>query len=154
MIDSNKGKNLKIVKLVGSLFTLIGLYFTVVLGAELQFDINPTVWFTPQYYLQFIPFYTAIMLLLSGLFLFTQFSQANIYLAVFGHTASEEILFSWIGDATTQLPLSAIIVFFPLSLLALWLGYFNVLKQKRLSVIWAILSFVTSTAFVLLPRYL
>lgn len=81
-------------------------------------------------------------------------SKANLYLAVFGHTASEEILFSMAGITETQLPLSAVAIFLPLSLIALWLGYFNVLNQKKLSVGEAVFSFIVSTAFILLPRYL
>ena len=117
--------------MTGVVFALIGLYYTIVLVTPLQFEHNPQVWFTPKYYAQFIPFYTAATLLLSGVFLATQHSQANFHLAFFGHTASEEIIFGWIGFTDMQLSLSVIVIFFPLSLIALWLGYFNVLKQKN-----------------------
>ena len=142
------------VGLVGIAFTFIGLYFSTMLGMSLQFDKNPQVWFSPQYYSQFIPFYIAVTLLLSGIFLTAQLAQANFHLAFFGLTASEEIVFSWVGLTSTDLPLSAVIVFFPLSLLALWLGYLNVLNQKKLSALEAIIGIVASTAFILMPRYL
>lgn len=138
----------------GGIFSIIGLYFTVVLAMPLQFAINPQVWFSEAYYTQFIPLYTAITLLLSGIFLMANFSQANFYLAFFGHTASEEILFSLMSVTQTQLPLSAIFTFLPLSLIALWLSYCNVLNQKKLSVVEAIFGFVVSTVFILLPRFL
>tara|TARA_R110002167_G_scaffold10266_6_gene47405 strand:- start:280 stop:744 length:465 start_codon:yes stop_codon:yes gene_type:complete len=144
----------KVVRFTGVIFTFVGLYFAVCLFIPLQFDKNPFVWFKSEYFTQFIPFYIAVTLLLSGLFLTTRFFQANIYLAVFGHTASEEILFSWIGITNTDLPLSAIVVFFPLSLLALWLGYFNILKQRKLSLLEGVCGFVGSTALLLLPRFI
>lgn len=139
--------------ITGGIFSVVGLYFTVVLAMPLQFNVNPQVWFSAEYYTQFIPFYTAFTLLFSGALLMANLSQVNFNLAFFGHTASEEILFSLIGLTKTQLPLSAISIFLPLSLIALWLGYFNVLNQKRLSVVEAILGFVVSTAFILLPRF-
>lgn len=144
----------KLALVVGILFALVGVFYVVVLFLPLQFSHDPRIWFTAQYYSQFIPFYTAITLLLSGMFLALHSSQANFYLAVFGHTASEEILFSWIGLTNTQLPSSAIWIFFPLSLIALWLGYFNILDQKKLSVTEAIFGFTASTAFILAPRFL
>ena len=70
----------KVIKLIGVIFTLIGLYFAVHLFIPLQFDKNPFVWFKSEYFTQFIPFYITVTLLLSGLFLTTQFFQANIYL--------------------------------------------------------------------------
>lgn len=96
--------------------------------------------------------YIAILLLLSGVFI--KYSQANLYLASFGHAASEEIIFSWIGLVDTPLPSFAIAIFLPLSLVALWSAYFNMLKQKPLSIWEAIVGFVISTLFILLPRFL
>jgi hypothetical protein len=147
-------KNSNITKLVACVLTLSGLFFSVKFFMQIEFNINPQVWFTPQYYEQFIPFYIAIILLLSGVFVYTKYSQANLYLASFGHAASEEIIFSWIGIVDTPLPSFTLVIFFPLSLIALWVAYFNKLKQKPLSIVEAIFGFVISTLFILLPRYL
>lgn len=140
------------IKAIGLIFFLLGAYYSVSLFLPLQFNPNPQVWFTASYYSQFIPFYTALTLAICGFCVFFKLSQANFYLAIFGHTASEEIAFSWLGLSTTQLPTAAIYLFFPLSLLALYLAYFNVLGLKRLSLSEAIFGFVTSTAFIVLPR--
>jgi hypothetical protein len=135
-------------------FFAIGLYFTIIFWGQLEFSHNPLIWFTAPYYQQFIPFYIGVTLLLGRAFLLAQYSKANLYLAIFGHMASEEILFHWIGLTSTELSKTAIMVFFPLSIIALWIAYGNVLKQKKLSLVEAFFGFIFSTALILLPRYL
>ena len=141
-------------KYIGILFAVLGLSFGIAFAIPIEFNKNPQIWFTPAYYTQFLPLYIAVMLLLSGIFIFGRFSQANLYLAIFGHTASEEILISWIGLSVTPLPLFAVIVFAPLSIITLWMAYANILKHKRLSVGEAIFGIALSIAFIFAPRYL
>jgi hypothetical protein len=119
---------------------------------QIEFNIHLQVWFSAQHYEQFIPMYIAILLLLSGVFI--KYSQANLYLASFGHAASEEIIFSCVGIVNTHLPSFSIALFLPLSLVALWAAYFNMLKQKPFTILEAINGFVISTLFILLPRFL
>ena len=121
---------------------------------QIEFNINLQIWFSVQYYEQFIPFYMAIMLLMSSVFVFTKYSQANLYLATFAHAASEEILFSWIGLVDTLLTTFSVVIFLPLSFIALWFAYFNKLKQKPLSIGQTICGFIISTLFILLPRFI
>ena len=147
-------KNSNVTQLIACVLSLSGVFFSVRFFMQIEFNISPQVWFSAQYYEQFIPFYIAILLLLSGVFVFTKYSQANLYLASFGHAASEEIIFSWIGIVETPLPAYSIAIFVPLSLVALWAAYFNMLKQKPLSILEAIVGFVISTLFILLPRFL
>ncbi|VUD67623.1 hypothetical protein TDB9533_03896 [Thalassocella blandensis] len=142
------------VKNTGALIALTGLIFAAVFGNAVHFNPNPQVWFSPDYYIQFIPLYIAITFLLCGVFIFTGFSQVNIYLAVFGHATSEEIFFDVIGLTTTPLPFYAICIFLPLSLLALWLAYSNILQKEKVSIAEAIFGIVFSTLFILLPRFL
>jgi hypothetical protein len=119
---------------------------------QIEFNIHLQVWFSAQHYEQFIPMYIAILLLLSGVFI--KYSQANLYLASFGHAASEEIIFSCVGIVNTPLLSFSIALFLPLSLVALWAAYFNMLKQKPFTILEAINGFVISTLFILLPRFL
>jgi len=139
---------------IGILFSIMGLAFAVVFTLPVSIELNPELWLKPSYYTQFLPVYLAVLLNLSGLFVLARISQANFYLAAFGHTASEEILFHWLGWLQTPLPLYSVFIFFPLSLLALWLAYANTLKTKRLSWSEALFGLVMSLAFVLAPRYL
>lgn len=139
---------------VGAAIAIVGLIFAIVFGAAVHFNPNPQVWFSPDYYIQFIPLYIAVTFLLCGIFVFTEFSQVNVYLAVFGHATSEEILFDFIGLTNTPLPVYAIWIFLPLSLIALFTAYTNFLDKQKVSVPEAIFGIVFSTMFILLPRFL
>jgi hypothetical protein len=145
-------KNSNLTQLIACVLTLAGLFFSVQFFMQIEFNIHLQVWFSAQHYEQFIPMYIAILLLLSGVFI--KYSQANLYLASFGHAASEEIIFSCVGIVNTHLPSFSIALFLPLSLVALWAAYFNMLKQKPFTILEAINGFVISTLFILLPRFL
>jgi hypothetical protein len=145
-------KNSNLTQLIACVLTLAGLFFSVQFFMQIEFNIHLQVWFSAQHYEQFIPMYIAILLLLSGVFI--KYSQANLYLASFGHAASEEIIFSCVGIVNTPLPSFSIALFLPLSLVALWAAYFNMLKQKPFTILEAINGFVISTLFILLPRFL
>jgi hypothetical protein len=147
-------KNSNLTQLIACVLTLAGLFFSVQFFMQIEFNIHLQVWFSAQHYEQFIPMYIAILLLLSGVFVFIKYSQANLYLASFGHAASEEIIFSCVGIVNTPLPSFSIALFLPLSLVALWAAYFNMLKQKPFTILEAINGFVISTLFILLPRFL
>jgi hypothetical protein len=147
-------KNSNLTQLIACVLTLAGLFFSVQFFMQIEFNIHLQVWFSAQHYEQFIPMYIAILLLLSGVFVFIKYSQANLYLASFGHAASEEIIFSCVGIVNTHLPSFSIALFLPLSLVALWAAYFNMLKQKPFTILEAINGFVISTLFILLPRFL
>ncbi|NVK55319.1 MAG: hypothetical protein HWE26_06870 [Alteromonadaceae bacterium] len=142
------------IKIIAFVTMLVGMFFSLQSFLAVEFELNPNVWFTADYYLQFIPLYISVSFLLCGVFVLTGYSRVNFYLAMFGHATSEEILFSLIGLATTPLPFYAIIIFLPASLIALWVAYANKLQQKRVSVGEAIFGIIFSTAFILLPRYL
>lgn len=142
------------IRILGAIVAVVGLVFSWLFKQDVQFNINPEVWFSASYYVQFIPLYIAVSLLLCGAFVATRFRGVNFYLAVFGHSTSEEILFSLIGWTTTPLPSYAIVVFLPLSIVAIAIAYTNVLKANRVSVVEAIFGIVFSTAFILLPRFL
>lgn len=144
--------NPKTKKLLGGSFALIGLGLGIYFGRPVELSRDPGVWFSPAYYTQFIPVYIAISLLLSGVFMLIGYRGVNVYLAVFGHTASEEVIFDWIGWTNSSLPPFATAVFFPLSLVTLWMAYFNVLGKRRLSIPEAIFGLVVSTVFILAPR--
>ena len=131
-----------------------GLIFSLQAILSVQFNPNPTVWFQPDYYLQFIPVYISVTLLFCGIFVLFEYSRVNFYLAVFGHATSEEILFSLIGVTTSPLPSYAMVILFPASLVALWMAYRNTLKKRTVSVPEAVFGILFSTAFILLPRYL
>lgn len=149
-----KFKQKKTIRTIGGGFVLLGLVFAVVFLVPAEFNPNPAVWFTAEYYSQFLPVAVSVMLLICGVFLAIEHSKANFNLAVFGHTASEEAFFHWIGLTRSSLPPWVMWVFFLLSLVALWIAYANVLKQKRLSVAEAFFGISFGAFVVLLPRFL
>ena len=143
----------KHIKIIGFALLTIGLVFSVIFHQSVHFNLDPQVWFTPEYYLQFIPLYIAATLFLCGLFVVIELRSINFYLAVFGHSASEEILFSLAGLTTTPLPNYAAWIFLPLSCIALWMAYTNTLNCKKVSRAEAIFGVLFSTAFILWPRF-
>lgn len=141
-----------ILRALAIMLFLIGLGFSLSVFIGLEFNPNPEVWFTAAYYSQFLPLYITVTLMLAGLYCLFKWKQANLFLAMFGHTASEEIVFSWLGFTQTALSPYAIYIFFPLSLICLWLAYSNRMKLKRLSIAEAVFGFLLSVAFVFAPR--
>lgn len=142
-----------ILRSVGICFALLGLAGAIGFSIPAKINRNPAVWLMPDYYGQFLPIAISVMLLVCGAFLTFESRKANFNLAVFGHTASEEALFSWIGWTKSALPPWAITVFFVLSLFALGIAYSNVLKQKRLSVAEALFGICFGALLILLPKF-
>lgn len=142
------------IKTIALLIVITGALFSALSFMSVHFNPDPSLWFTANYYLQFIPLYISVTFLLSGLFILTGYSRVNFYLAVFGHATSEEIIFSLIGITSSPLPTYAMVIFLPSSIAALWVAYTNPLKKKKISISEAIFGVLFSTAFILLPRYI
>jgi hypothetical protein len=138
--------------LFGMALILCGIGLAVIFSSSARIDPDPSVWLTPNYYSQFLPVAVSAMLLLCGVFLVFARSKANFNLAVFGHTASEEAIFNWLGFTKTSLPLWALWIFFILAIVMLWISYTNVLNQKRLSVSEALFGIIFGALLVILPN--
>ncbi len=147
-------KGMTAIRMVGVGFVALGIAFAMVFLMPAKFDPDPTVWFTQEYYSQFLPIAVSVMLVICGGFLAIAHSKANFNLAVFGHTASEEALFHWVGLTKSALPPWVMWVFFLLSVVALWIAYSNVLGQKRLSVVEALFGICFGAFVILLPLFL
>lgn len=141
-----------LLKRLGFVAMCLGLALAVVLGRTTKTNLDPRVWFEPSYYGQFLPVAIALMLAIAGFFVAFAPNRANFNLAVFGHTASEEALFDWVGLTQTNLPKWELWLFFVISIPALWIAYSNALNQKRLSKGEAVFGIVFGAAIVLLPR--
>lgn len=140
------------IRALGVLFLGLGLSLGYHFWVPGAIDLNPAVWLDSSYYGQFLPFAVCVMLILSGLFLALDHGAANFNLAVFGHTASEEALFHWLGFTRSVMPTWALWSFFVLSAITLWIAYSNVLQKKRLSLGEALFGVLFGAAVVLLPR--
>ena len=144
-------KKLKIASYVA---ILTGLAFAIYFAKPTHIALDPRVWFTPQYYSQFLPVAVSVMLMLCGVFVALNHKASNFNLAVFGHTASEEALFCWFGFTKSLIPQWILVCFFLISLLALWVAYSNVLKKKRLSIVEALFGIIFGALLVLGPNFL
>ncbi len=125
----------KWLKAFGWVTIFLGILGVIIFATRAQIDRDPRVWFTPIYYSQFFPVAVSVMLFVCGIFLVFDQKRANFNLAVFGHTASEEALFDWLGLTQSSLPLWTKWLVFFLSIITLWIAYSNVLGQKKLSLL-------------------
>lgn len=138
---------------IGSGFLVLALVFSVLLVEQTHFSIQLQHWFSLSYFAQLTPIILSGIFLITGVFLLLKHKKTNAILALFGHGASEEIAFSWLGLTTTQFPSYAIIPFFGCSIIALWLAYSNRLKLKPVSVADAVIGIITGIILSLLSGY-
>lgn len=134
-------------KILGIVFALIALVYSVIftIHTELQFSIRLESWLTLSYLSLLTPFIICAMLLFSGGYLFTKQTKSNFALALFGHTASEEVVFNWIGITTTNLTPNSIVVLFICSVVALWIAYSNTFNFRPISLKEVIYSVIIGT---------
>lgn len=134
------------VKIIAGGISIVGLAFSLYFATEINFSIRLESWFNQEYWVQFMPLASSILLLAAGILALLDHPNANFTLALFGHTVSEQIMFAWLGltDIGSSLlefiglksfnyPEQAILWFFGLSLMSLCIAYSNVLKLKPVS---------------------
>ncbi|MEM9159092.1 MAG: hypothetical protein AAGB46_08585 [Verrucomicrobiota bacterium] len=144
----------KHLRIPGLTFAAMGLCLAIYFAIPTRINPNPQVWLDPDYYGQFLPVVIAGMLALGGIYMLLYRPKANFNLALFGHTASEEALFNWLGLTNSSLPEWALLLLFPISLLCLYIAYSNSLKQKPLSLLDALFGISLGLSFVFLSNYL
>lgn len=142
------------IRALGACFVVVGIAFAIIFAQPVKMNPNPGVWLSPDYYSQFLPIAVSFMLLICGTFLALEHAKANFNLAVFGHTAFEEVFFSSIGLTQSALSGWTKWVFLILSLVTLWIAYSNLLKQKPLSLGEALFGIIFGAVLVLLPTIL
>lgn len=143
-------------KLIGAGVSIVGLSFAVYFATQINFSIKLESWFNQEYWVQFMPLVSSILLLTAGILAFLERPNANFTLALFGHTVSEQIMFAWLGltDIGSSLleliglksfnyPEHAILWFFGLSIMSLCIAYSNVLKLRPVSLGEAIIGIAT-----------
>lgn len=140
-------------KTIGSVFLILALVFSVLLVQQTHFSIQLQSWLSLSYFAQLSPLILSGIFLITGVFLLLKHKKTNAILTLFGHGASEEIAFSWLGLTTTQFPSYAILPFFCCSIIALWLAYSNRLKLKPVSVGDAVVGIITGIILSLLSGY-
>lgn len=137
-------------RFAGAVFTILALVLVGVFTISIDWCIQLHCYLSWDYLMAFWPLMISIALLFGGVYLFRKLSSSNFALALFGHTASEEILFDWFGLSTTSLPEYAVWIFFVCALIALWLAYANPFDLKPVSFKEAVISLVIGTGFSLM----
>ncbi|WP_286232904.1 hypothetical protein [Thalassotalea sediminis] len=152
---------------IGGAISIIGLALTVFFASQVSFSIRLESWFSQQYWVQFKPLVSSILLLTAGMLAVFKRPNANFILALFGHTISEEIIFDWLGltNASTRFfdfiglnnlnfPEYTIVWFFGLSLISLCIAYSNVLNLRRVTLGEALFGIATGVVVSFLPSLL
>lgn len=140
-------------KIVGIVFSIVAIVFSIVFIQQIDFSIQLESYFKVRYYTQFTPVLISAILLYGGVFLIKRKPKTNFILALFGHEVLEEILFNWIGLTTSNLPIYAMVVFFGIALVSLWIAYSNAFSLKALTFKEVVYSFILGAIISLLPVF-
>lgn len=149
-----KIKTTKVRIFLGIVFSVLGLALAISALIHAEYSYQLLSYFSPEYLSQFVPPIIGILFFLSGFYLLRSHAKTNLLLALFGHSATEELIFSWIGLKATQLPGYSVWVVFILALLALYLGYSNTFNFNKLSYKDAVYGILTGIVVSLLPGFL
>ena len=128
-------------KIIGTVFSLIAIVCSIIFikGSDLSFnlreyfDFSLKSYFSLEYFRQITPLIVTLILLYGGVLLMIKPSKSNAVLALFGFTVLEEVVFSWLGIITINLPGLIIAIFLTCALFALWIAYSDKINLKRLS---------------------
>lgn len=154
-------------KMIGGGISIVALVLSVFFAGQTSFSIRLETWFSQEYWVQFMPLISSLLLLIAGMLAFFERPNANFTLALFGHTISEEIMFGWLGLTnisssffdlfglkSINFPDYAILWFFGLSLISLCIAYSNMLNLRRVSRSEALIGITTGVVVSFLPNFL
>lgn len=140
-------------KIVGSVFSIVAVVLGIVFVQKIDFSIQLESYFNMGYYTQFTPVLISLILLVGGVFLMKRKPKTNFVLALFGHDVLEEIFFNWVGLVNSNLPIYAMLVFFVIALVALWIAYRNTFSLKSLTFNEIVYSLLLGAILSLLPSF-
>jgi hypothetical protein len=141
-------------KIVGVIFSIVAILTVGIFVSNTEFSIQPQSYFSLAYCLKFVSVIISTLLLISGVALFTNRSNTNFLLTLFGYAALGETLFSWIGLAPSSLTTYSAILFFCCAIVALWIAHSNVFKFEKISYGKLIASIAFGAIESLLPNFL
>ena len=76
-------------KVIGWGISIVGLVLIAFFAEQVSFSIRLESWFSQEYWVQFKPLVSSILLLIAGILAVFKRPSANFTLALFGHTVSE-----------------------------------------------------------------
>ena len=133
-------------KLIAGVFLGIALVLGAVYYQAIDFPVGLEPYFKASFYNQFGALALCVELFIAGYYLLRAHKKANFSLALFGFTALLAPVLSRFGFLSTQLPAYVLIIFVLCGVAALWLAFTNAFQTGRISVVWALVSFVLGLA--------
>ena len=126
------------------------IILSVILGAifylKIDYPENLEGYFKKSYYGQLGPLAICVELLFSAIYLFKGHKKSNFALALFAFTALADILFNLTGIFISGVPNYAMVLFFVCAIVSLWIAFSNAFNLGRISLLWAITSFILGNA--------
>ena len=128
-------------KIIGIVFSLIAILFSIIfmLQSDLNinlkeyFDYSLKSYFSISYFNKILPLIICLILLYGGILLIFKPTKSNPILALFGFTVLEEAVLSSFGLISIDFPAYVLAIFFSSALLALWIAYSDTINEKHLS---------------------
>ncbi|RRQ47987.1 hypothetical protein DZC72_09615 [Maribacter algicola] len=131
---------------IGLIFTIIALVLGVIFYLKIDYPENFVGYFKKSYYGQFGPLAICLELLLAAIYLFVGHKKSNFALALFAFTALADIFFNLAGIFISGVPTFAMVLFFLCAIVSLWIAFSNAFNLGRITLLWAIISFILGNA--------
>ncbi|MDT7829575.1 hypothetical protein RQM65_12935 [Pricia sp. S334] len=133
-------------KTIAVAFIVLSVILGVVFYLKIDYPENFVGYFKKSYYGQFGPLAICVELLVAAIYLFMGHEKCNFALALFAFTALSDILFNLTGIFISGVPNYAMVLFFVCAMVSLWIAFSNVFNLGRITLAWAITSFILGNA--------
>lgn len=131
---------------IALIFILISVVLGIIFFLNIEYPEDLGGYFKKTYFGQFGPLAICIELFIAAYYLFVGHKKSNFALALFAFTALLDILFNLTGVFTSGVPNYAMVLFFVCALISLWIAFSNAFNLGRITLLWAIASFVLGNA--------
>ncbi|MGB3149786.1 MAG: hypothetical protein WBB27_03915 [Maribacter sp.] len=131
---------------IALIFILISVVLGIIFFLNIEYPEDLGGYFKKTYFGQFGPLAICIELFIAAYYLFVGHKKSNFALALFAFTALLDILFNLTGVFPSGVPNYAMVLFFVCALISLWIAFSNAFNLGRITLLWAIASFVLGNA--------
>ncbi|MFD0797224.1 hypothetical protein ACFQZJ_07120 [Maribacter chungangensis] len=133
-------------KTIAVAFIVLSVILGVVFYLKIDYPENFVGYFKKSYYGQFGPLAICVELLIGAYYLFIGHKKSNFALALFAFTALLDIIFNLTGVFISGVPHYAMVIFFICATISLWIAFSNAFNLGRITLLWAITSFILGNA--------
>lgn len=143
LLNPNKMKTRKTIAVA---FIVLSVILGVVFYLKTDYPEKFEGYFKKSYYGQFGPLAICVELLFAAYYLYVGHKKSNFALALFAFTALADIFFNLTGIFISGVPNYAMVLFFVCAVISLWIAFSNAFNLGRITLLWAIASFVLGNA--------